>query len=266
MRAFSISTPDFKMAGIFFLARIDQKCAKFSVFIHEWFISNFWGYAVKHMTKILTAAGFLFGSASLCFGATIGTDAFNVDLSVNSTDVAFAGVSAPSGVSSGDLAPGTISDINEFALSWVDDDTFFFSLTGTFANNITIKLLGLNFTEGLLPAFIRNVVFDRTQGDISGFVGNTSIPTFGISFDTNNITISLAEIPSAAPAEQSFIDDGIAFPGQVVNLVGDGIRFHFNVTATPSTGPATVPLPASVLLLGGAMSLLAVAGRRRATA
>lgn len=192
--------------------------------------------------------------------ATIGADIFDVNLTANGSEMLFAGYAAPDGIPPDDVVDSG-QNIDAFQVKWVDGDTFFFSATAQEITDLTVAIFGLDFTEGPLAAFIRNVVFDPTQGGFTGFVGHTRIAAPAITFDTRNIVIKLPEIPSNALAEQFFVDAGEAFEGQLVNLAADGISFYFNVTATPNV--ASVPLPAGGWLLAGAVGLLAAQRRRK---
>lgn len=199
--------------------------------------------------------------------ATIAND--NYDLTVsNAGDVVTSNQSAVFPVDIFNSAdPGLISGTSGgtgFEMAWVDGDTFFVAgLDRVAIVDMVFELAGLNFLQGAIPAGIVSVVFDPVATKLSDFVGNTSIVGPTIAFTASSIKITLDLIPDNAPAEQEFIDAGIAEPGDLVNLAADGIRFYFDVTATPD-GPAAVPLPAGVWLLGGAIGLLAVARRRKA--
>jgi hypothetical protein len=154
----------------------------------------------------------------------------------------------------------------EFEFAWVDGDTFFVSGSDRSAIvGLVFELAGLNFLQGGVPATIASVVFDPIATDLSGFAGFTSIVGPSIEFTKTSIKITLDFIPDAAPIEQEFIDQGIGEEGDLINVAADGVRFFFDVTARPiDQGPAAVPLPAGVWLLGGAVGLLAAASRRKA--
>lgn len=206
-------------------------------------------------SALLSSIALLSLSPIATSAATIAGDTFDLNVSLDQEVVSFVGLSSSA------VASGTVSTVDNFEVSWFDNDTFIVRAGSGFTiAGISFELIGLDFLEGLLPASIVGVTYDPIASNLYGYVGYSSIQPPVASFTANSILVTLGLIPSQAFPEPEFIDE---FGPSPVNVAADFVPFYFNVSTRTATGPATVPLPAGGALLLASLGLLATSPRRR---
>jgi PEP-CTERM motif len=115
---------------------------------------------------------------------------------------------------------------NEFAVNWVDEDSFEFLYNAFGAVDVDLVsfiLSDLNFTTGGQPRDIASFVFNRAASDVDSYEAGPALGDPTVSFTANSVTATFGFFSK--------------------ELAADGPIFRFDVTL--------VPEPTSLFLLSG---------------